>query len=46
MYLFLPFSPHIPSSVSVVFDSSASLNDVAPVAPMLLSVYMKSKEKE
>ena len=33
------------SSVSVVFDFSASLNDVAPVSPMLFSVYAKRKEK-
>ena len=33
------------SFVSVVFDFNASLNDVAPVAPMLLSVYVKRKEK-
>ena len=26
------------SAVSVVFDFNASLNDVAPVSPMLLSV--------
>ena len=32
------------SSVSVVFDFSDSLNDVAPVSPMSLSVYVKKKE--
>ena len=34
------------SSVSVVFDFNASLNDVAPVSPMLLTVEMKRKGKE
>ena len=34
------------SSVSVVFDFNDSLNDVAPVSPMLLSVVVKRKEKE
>ena len=29
------------SAVSVVFDFSDSLNDVAPVSPMLLSVEIK-----
>ena len=29
------------SSVSVVFDFNASLNDVAPVSPMSLPVYSK-----
>ena len=33
------------SVVSVVFDFSASLNDAAPVSPMLFSVYAKIKEK-
>ena len=33
------------SSVSVVFDFSASLNDVAPLSPMLLPVYVNRKEK-
>ena len=33
------------SSVSVVFDFNASLNDVVPVSPILLSVVMKRKEK-
>ena len=33
------------SSVSVVFDFSDSLNDVAPVSPMLLPVDMKRKER-
>ena len=33
------------SSVSVVLDFNASLNDVAPVSPILLSVCAKGKEK-
>ena len=33
------------SLVSVVFDFSDSLNDVAPVSPILLSVDMKRNEK-
>ena len=31
--------------MSVVFDFSASLNDVAPVSPMLFPVFVKRKEK-
>ena len=31
------------SSVSVVFDFNDSLNDVAPLSPMLLSVDVKRK---
>ena len=31
--------------MSVVFDFSASLNDVAPVSPMLLAVDVKRNEK-
>ena len=31
--------------MSVAFDFSASLNDVAPVSPMLLPVYVLKKEK-
>ena len=31
--------------MSVVFDFSDSLNDVAPVSPILLSVDMKRNEK-
>ena len=34
------------SSVSVVFDFNASLSDVAPVSPILLSVYVMGKGKE
>ena len=33
------------SSVSVVFDFNDSLNDVAPVSPMLLSIDVKRKGK-
>ena len=33
------------SFMSAVFDFSDSLNDVAPVSPMLLSVDVKRKEK-
>ena len=33
------------SLVSVVFDFNASLNDVAPVSPMLLSVDLMRIEK-
>ena len=33
------------SVVSVVFDFNVSLNDVAPVSPMLLSVDEKRNEK-
>ena len=36
--LFLLSSQLRPSSVSVVFDFNASLNDVAPVPPILLPV--------
>ena len=35
---FLLSSPHRLSPVSVVFDFNASLNDVAPVSPILLPV--------
>ena len=37
VFIFLS-SPHRSSFVSVVFDFSDSLNDVAPVYPMLLAV--------
>ena len=36
--LFLLCSPPRSSSVSVVFDFNASLNDFAPVSPILFSV--------
>ena len=40
------FCPHFKlSSVSVVFDFNDSLNDVAPLSPILLSVVVKRKEK-
>ena len=38
-------SPSRLSFASVVFDFSASLNDVAPVSPMPLPVVMKRKVK-
>ena len=31
--------------MSVVFDFNASLNDVAPLPPMLFPVYIKRNEK-
>ena len=34
------------SAVSVVFDFNASLNDIAPISPMLLSVCFYENEKE
>ena len=37
-------SPLRSSSMSVVFDFNASLNDVVPESPMLLSVVEKRKE--
>ena len=39
------FSPPRLSAVSVVFDFNDSLNDVAPVSPILLPVYVKRNEK-
>ena len=42
---FLLFSRLILSSVSVVFDFSASLNDVAPLSPISLPVDVKRNEK-
>ena len=36
--LLLLYLPSKLSSISVVFDFNASLNDVAPVSPILLSV--------
>ena len=44
MCLLLSSRPRL-SSVSVVFDFNASLNDVAPVSPILLSVDVKRNEK-
>ena len=42
----LPLSPPSRySSVSVVFDFNATLNDVAPVSPISFTVRMKQKEK-
>ena len=43
--LFLLFSLHRLSFMSIVFDFSASLNDVAPVSPILLSVDLMRMEK-
>ena len=34
------------SSVSVVFDFNASLNDVAPVSPIMFTVGAKRRGKE
>ena len=42
---FLLYLPHKLSPVSVVFDFSASLNDAAPLSPMLLTVVVKREEK-
>ena len=44
--LFLLFSQLISSSVSVVFDFSAFINDVAPVSLISLSVDLMRMEKE
>ena len=38
-------SPLRSSFVSVVFDFNASLNDVAPLSPILLSVLMRIETK-
>ena len=43
--LFLLCSLFISSSVSVVFDFNASLNDVAPLSPMPLTVDLMIMEK-
>ena len=43
--LFLLCSQPRSSRVSVVFDFSASLNDFAPVSPILLTVDLMRKEK-
>ena len=40
------YSPFIPSSVSVMFDFNTSLNDVAPVSPVLLTVDLMRIGKE
>ena len=42
---FLLSSPYRLSSMSVVFDFNDSLNDVAPVSPILLPVDMKRQER-
>ena len=41
--LFLLYSPNRLSSVSVVFDFNASLNDFAPLSPIRLSVDLMRK---
>ncbi len=43
--LFISCSPHRLSAVSVVFDFNASLNDFAPVSPILFTVDLKRIEK-
>ena len=43
--LFLLSLPHRFSSVSAVFDFSDSLNDTAPVSPILFTVVVKIKRK-
>ena len=43
--LFLLSSPLRLSSVSVVFDFNASLNDVAPASPILFSVDLMRMEE-
>ena len=45
MCLLLSSQPRL-SLVSVVFDFNASLNDVTPVSPILLSVDVKRIEQE
>ena len=45
VFFFLLFSLLKLSFMSVVLDFNASLNDVAPLSPMLLPVDMKRKEK-
>ena len=45
MYSFHLFSQYILSIVSAVFDFSDSLNDVAPVSPMLLSDERRERRK-
>ena len=44
--LFLLSSPHRLSSMSVVFDFNASLNDAAPLSPILFPVDLMGMEKE
>ena len=46
MWVFFVLSlPHRLSFVSVVFDFNDSLNDVAPVSPILLSVDVMREER-
>ena len=42
---FLLFSPHRLSFMSVIFDFNDLPSDVAPVSPILFTVYVKRKEK-
>ena len=42
---FLLSSPHRLSAMSVVFDFNASLNDAAPVSPILFPVDVKKNRK-
>ena len=44
VFVLLSSQPRL-SSMSVVFDFNASLNDVAPVSPILLSVVVKRMKK-
>ena len=44
VYFLWSLQPRL-SAVSVVFDFSASINDAAPVSPMLLSVDVKRNEE-
>ena len=43
--LFILFSPSRSSCLSALFDFNESLNDAAPVSPMLLSVDLMRIEK-
>ena len=42
---FLLYSPSILSAINVVFDFNKSLNDAAPVSPILLSVDVNRMKK-
>ena len=44
-FVCLLFSPLRLSFVSVVFDFNDSLNDVAPLSPILLSVDVKKRKR-
>ena len=45
MSSFFLSSPPRPSFLSVVFDFNDSLNDAAPMSPILLSIDVKRNEK-